>query len=336
MPASREDCVLADGRMTDRRALLGALAGAAAVGASGRALAQAYPARPVTLIVPYAPGGASDALGRLIAGPLGSLGQQVVVENRPGAGTLAGAQAVARAEANGYTLLLATSTTLAINASLYPKLPYDPVKDFAPVSLVAEVPFVLIVAPSVKATTLAELVALSKGTSLSYGSAGNGSPHHLFMELLKARTGLVATHVPYRGSAPAINDVVGGQTQLMFADLAPAQAQIEGGTIRALAVSTAARLPSLPQVPTAAEAGVPGYEATAWQGVVGPKGLPGDIVARLDAAIARAVAEPETASRLRAAGLVPLHRGPAEFAALVQSEIGKWARVVEASGAKVD
>ena len=321
----------------DRRSVLSILLGAGA-GAVSPALAQTYPARPVTIVVPYAPGGASDVLGRLIAQPLESLGQRFIIENRPGAGTVIGAQAVARAEPDGYTLLLATSTTLAINASLYPKLPYDPVNDFTPVSLVAEVPFVLVVSSSVPANTLEELVALSKqpGRTLTYGSAGNGSPHHLFMELLKSRSGLAAMHAPYRGSAPAINDIIGGQIQLMFADLAPAQPQIDARTVSAIAVSTAARLPSMPNVPTVAEAGVPGYEATAWQGVVGPKNLPADVVSKLSGEIGRILALPETDAKLKAAGLVPLHRGPAEFAALIKSEIGKWSQVVQISGAKVD
>ena len=323
--------------MIERRQALAALVGAA-LAMPKAARAQTYPTRPVTIVVPYAAGGASDVIARLIAQSLSSLGQQFIVDNRPGAATLIGAQGVARAQPDGYTLLLATSTTLGINASLYPKLPYDPVRDFTPISLIAEVPFVLIVASSVKATTLEELVALSRqpGQAFTYGSAGSGSPHHLFMELLKSRTGLAAAHAAYKGTAPALNDIVGGQIQLMFADLAAAQSQIEAGTVKAVAVSTSARLPGLPRVPTVAEAGVAGYEATAWQGLVAPKGLSPDLVAALDAELRRAIATPTLDAKLRAVGLVPAYRAPPAFASLIASEIIKWATVVEISGAKVE
>lgn len=321
--------------MVERRRVLAGLAG---LSLCGGALAQTYPARPVAIVVPYPAGGASDVIARILAQQLAALGQQFIVDNRPGAGTLLGAQYASRAQPDGYTLLLATSTTLGINASLYPKLPYDPVKDFTPISLVAEVPFVLIAAPTLKVGSLEELVVASRQPDrhFSYGSAGNGSPHHLFMELLKSRTGLAATHVPYRGSAAAINDLIGGQIHLMFADLAPAQSQIEAGTVRALAVSSGARLPGLQAVPTVAEAGVPNFEATAWQGIVAPKDLPGDLVARLDAEIRRVLATPEADAKLRAAGVSPSYRDPKAFAALIAVEIGKWAKVVETAGAKLE
>ncbi|QTL02145.1 tripartite tricarboxylate transporter substrate binding protein [Aquabacter sp. L1I39] len=328
-------------RAFGRRTLLSACAGLAAalLCAVGPASAQTYPTRPVTLVVPYAPGGASDALGRLVAKWLQEkLGQPFVVENRPGAGSAVGADFVARATPDGYTLLLATSTTLAINPALYKKLPYDPLTSFTPVGLVANVPFVLVANPSTGVKTLKDFVALAKAKpgTLTYGSAGNGSPQHLFMELLKTSTGIDVIHVPYKGSAPAMNDLVGGQISLMVSDLAPALGQIQAGKITPLGVTTAQRLPGLPDVPTLAEAGVAGYEATAWQGIVGPAGLPPDIVSALSAQLRAFVADPATAEAFARIGLQPISDTPSEFAAYIRTEIGKWGPVVRATGATAD
>ena len=324
-----------------RRTLLRACASLAAalLCAGAPAVAQTYPTRPVTLVVPYAPGGASDALGRLVAKWLqDKLGQPFVVENRPGAGSAVGADFVARATPDGYTLLLATSTTLAINPALYKKLPYDPITSFTPVGLVANVPFVLVANPATGVKTLKDLVALAKAKpgTLTYGSAGNGSPQHLFMELLKTSTGIDVIHVPYKGSAPAMNDLVGGQISLMVSDLAPALGQIQAGKIIPLGVTTAQRLAGLPDVPTLAEAGIAGYEATAWQGIVGPAGLPPDIVSTLSTQLRAFVADPATAEAFGRIGLQPVSDSPSDFAAYIRAEIGKWGPVVRATGATAD
>ena len=324
-----------------RRTLFAVAAGLAAAlaGTAAPATAQTYPARPVTLVVPYAPGGASDTLGRLVAKWLQEkLGQPFVVENRPGAGSAVGADFVARATPDGYTLLLATSTTLAINPALYKKLPYDPLTSFTPVGLVANVPFVLAANPALGVKTLKDLIALAKAKpgTLTYGSAGNGSPQHLFMELLKTSAGMDIIHVPYKGSAPAMNDLVGGQISLMVSDLAPALGQIQAGKIIPLGVTTAQRLASLPDVPTLAEAGIAGYEATAWQGIVGPAGLPPEIVSALSGPLRAFVADPATAEAFAKVGLQPVSDTPSEFAAFIRAEIGKWGPVVRATGATAD
>src|SRR6202158_4892353 len=240
-------------------------------------LAQAaYPSRTIKMIVPYPAGGTTDFLGRLVADQLQSgFGAAVIVENKPGAGTTLGADQVARAEPDGYTLLMATSTTLAINKTLYKKLPYDPVKDFAPIALVAGVPFALIINPSNPAKTLSEFIAYAKSTpGLAYGSAGNGSPQHLGAEMLKAAAGIDIRHVPYRGSVPAMLDVIAGHIPFMVVDLQPALQQIREGKVRVLGVTTPKRVAIAPDIPTVAEAGLAGYELVAWQGVVAPAGTP--------------------------------------------------------------
>jgi len=240
------------------------------------ARADAYPSQTIKLIVPYPAGGTTDLLGRMISDELQiGLGGTVIVENRPGAGTTIAAEQVARAAPDGYTLLLATSTTLAINKTLYRHLPYDPVKDFTPIALVAGVPFALIVNPQVPAKTLSEFIAYAKSKpGLTYGSAGNGSPQHLGAEMLKAAAGIEISHVAYRGSMQAMLDVIAGHISFMVMDLQPALPQIKEGKVRVLGVTTATRVDVAPEIPTLAEQGLKGFELAAWQGVVGPAGLP--------------------------------------------------------------
>ncbi|MES2246714.1 MAG: tripartite tricarboxylate transporter substrate binding protein [Pseudomonadota bacterium] len=334
--------------MNRRHALrhLGALSAAAC--AAGPALVRAQGEKPITLVVPYAPGGTTDMLGRLIAQQLGTaLGRTVIVDNRPGAGTAIGASQVARAAPDGTTLLVATSTTLAINPWLYKKLSYDPAKDFAPVGLIGAVPLMVVVHPSVPATTLAELVALAKSRpdALSYGSAGNGSPQHLGAEMFKVATAANMVHVPYKGSALALTDLLGGQLQLMFTDIAPALQHVRSGKLRALAVTSRKRQPTFPAVPTVAESGVAGtadFEAVAWQSVVAPAGTPKAFIDRCSQEIARLVAQPALRQKLENEGFEPAAPGahgagaPEQLAAYIRSETERWGRVIRASGTTID
>lgn len=325
--------------LTRREALAG-FGGGVAVLAVGPASAQtAYPARTIKMIVPYPAGGTTDFLGRLVAEQLQSgLGAIVVVENKPGAATSAGAEFVARAEPDGHTLLMATSTTLAINKTLYKKLPYDPVKDFAPIALLAAVPFALIVNPQIPATTLGEFIAFAKSKpGLAYGSAGNGSPQHLGAEMLKSAAGVDVRHVPYRGSVPAMLDVIAGHIPFMVVDLQPALPQIREGKVRVLGVTTLKRVAAAPDIPTLAEGGVAGYELVAWQGVVAPAGTPQAIVDRLAAQIGKLAADPATRERLTAIALEPLPGStPDSFAAYVKTEVERWAVVVRNAGVELD
>ncbi len=299
----------------------------------------AYPSRPIKLIVPYPAGGTSDFLGRLVAEQLrAGLGASVIVENRPGAGTTLGADQVARAEPDGYTLLLATSTTLAINKTLYRKLPYDPVRDFTPIAPVAGVPFALIVNPSLPVTTLGEFITYAKSNpGLAYGSAGNGSPQHLGAEMLRSASGIDIRHVPYRGSVPAMLDVIAGHIPFMVVDLQPALQQIREGKVRVLGVTTPKRVAAAPEIPTIAEAGLAGFELVAWQGVVAPAGTPRPIVDALAAQMAKLMADPATRERLTALTLEPLPPStPDDFAAYIKAEVARWAVIVKSSGAELE
>src|SRR5438876_6498367 len=293
--------------LTRREAIAGG--GGAVLLTAFPALAQAaYPNRTIKMSVPYPAGGTTDLLGRLVADQLKSgLNATVVVENKPGAGTTLGADQVARSEPDGYTLLMATSTTLAINKTLYKKLPYDPVTDFTPIALVAGVPFALIINPQIPATALAEFIAYAKSRpGLAYGSAGNGSPQHLGAEMVKAAAGLDIRHVPYRGSVPAMLDVIAGHIPFMVVDLQPALQQIREGKVRVLGVTTPRRIDAAPEIPTLAEAGLPGFELVAWQGVVAPAGVPRTIVDQLAAQIGKLMADPATRDKLTAISLAPL------------------------------
>ncbi len=305
-----------------------------------KALAQtAYPSQTIKLIVPYPPGGTTDFLGRLVAEQLRTgLGATVVVENKPGAATALGAEQVARAAPDGYTLLIATSTTLAINKALYRKLPYDPVRDFTPIALVAGVPFVLIVNPSLPAKTLPDFIAYAKANpGLAYGSAGNGSPQHLGAEMLKAAAGIDIRHVSYRGSVPAMLDVIAGQIPFMVVDLQPALPQVRDGRLRALGVTTLTRAAAAPEIPTLAEAGLPGFELVAWQGVVAPAGVPRTIIDQLAAQIAKLTADPAMRDKLTTLALQPLTGStPDSFAAYVKTEVDRWAVIVRNSGAELE
>jgi tripartite-type tricarboxylate transporter receptor subunit TctC len=303
------------------------------------ARAQSYPSHTIKMLVPYPAGGTTDLLGRMVADQLKSgLGATVVVENKPGAGTTIGAEQVAKSEPDGYSLLMATSTTLAINKTLYKKLPYDPVKDFAPIALVAGVPFVLIVNPSVPAKTLSEFIAYAKSKpGLAYGSAGNGSPHHLGAEMLKSAANIDIRHVPYRGSIPAMLDVIAGHIPFMVVDLQPALQQINEGKVRVLGVTTPKRVAAAPDIPTIAEGGLPGYELVAWQGVVAPAGTPRPVVDMLAAEIAKLLSDAATRERFTAIAIEPLPGStPDSFAAYIRTEVDRWADIVRKSGAEVE
>ena len=297
--------------------------------------AEDYPDRQITMVVPVAAGGAVDALGRLFAQQLASrLGKPVLVENRTGAGMITGTSSVARAAPDGYTLLVATSTPLAINATIHKTLPYDPVGDFVPLALIANSPFTLIVNPSLPVKTVPDLVkfAREKPGQLSYASAGPGSPHHLFFELLKATTGIEATHIPYRGNVPAITDVVAGHVPAMFSDPSGLPI-IRDGKVRALGASTATRLLQAPDIPTIAEQGLSGFDAAAWIMVVAPAKTPADIVTRLHEEIKTISQLPEVRDQIIKNGQTPTTTPPIpELRKYVQSEIARWGKVVQKAG----
>ena len=317
--------------MHSRRSLLGA---AAALALTGTGHAQsAWPNKPVRLVVPFTPGGSSDILGRAIGQKLTeSLGQPVVVDNVPGAGGSLGAERVAKSAADGYTLLMGHIGNLAVAPAMYPKLPYDPVKSFVPVAWVANVPNILVVHPSVPAKTLKELLAYAKAIpgKLNYASGGNGSAAQLATEYLKMRTQTFMVHVPYRGTAPAVNDLIAGQTNLLFSGAPAVLPFIKSGQLRALAVSSQKRLDSLPEVPTVAESGYAGFEADQWYGVVAPAGTPADIVRKLNTHINQALASPELKARLQSEGAIAVPTTPEAYGALIQREITRWLPVVKA------
>jgi len=301
--------------------------------------AQAYPTKPVKFIVAYPPGGPTDILARMLSPKLqAGLGQPFLVESRPGAGGNVGTDFVAKSPPDGYTILLSASGPLAINVTLYKSLPFDPLKDLTPVIHVASVPLVLVVHPSVPAQTVRELIALLKGKpdAYSFSSAGNGTPQHLSAELFQTMAGVKMVHVPYKGSAPAINDLVGGQVLIAFESMVAVLPQVKGGRLRALATTGTRRSSLLPDVPTVAEAGVPGYVSIAWYGVVAPGGTPKAIVDRLNAEIAKALDTPELKQRLAELGSDPVHGTPEQFGAFIKSETVRWGKVVKESGATVD
>ena len=303
------------------------------------AAAQGYPAKPIRLIVPFPPGGSADILARAIGQKAGEgLGQTLVVENRPGAGTAIGAEALARSAPDGYAVMIGTVSSHAINPALNPKLPFDPVKDFTAVSLVATIPFAMIVHPSVQAKNVQEFVALARAKpgSFNYSSAGNGTSNHLAGELFKSMAGIDIVHIPYKGSAPALNDLVAGQVALMFDLVLTAAPHVKSGAARGLAVTGAQRSSVLPELPTVAESGLPGYEVSAWFGIFAPAGVPEPVVQRLNAEFVKALRDSDLRQRLASQGAEPLTSTPAEFAAYLRSEIDKWGKVVKAAGMKVD
>jgi tripartite-type tricarboxylate transporter receptor subunit TctC len=328
-----------------RRAAL-ALA-AAAVLAAGPAVAQGtWPTKPVRIVVPFAPGGTTDILARAVAPELSkAFGQQFIVDNRAGAGGNVGAEIVARAPNDGYTLLMGTVGTHGINRALYPKLPYDPIKDFVPITLVAAVPNVMEMnadkAKALNINSVADFIKYAKANpgKLNMASSGSGTSIHLAGELFKTMTGSFMTHIPYRGSGPALLDLVGGNADVMFDNLPSSMQQIKGGKLKALAVTSAQRSPALPDVPTVEEAGGPalkGYEASSWFGLLAPAGTPPEIVNRIQQEVAKSLGTPAIKEKMLAQGAIPSGNTPAEFAKLIDSEHAKWAKVVKASGAKVD
>ena len=301
--------------------------------------AQEYPDRPVHLVVPFPPGGGADILARTISPRLAqALGRPIVIENKPGAGGNVGAESVARATPDGYTLLYGTNGTHAINASLYRSLRFDPVKDFVPVSRMTTIAALLIVNPKFPPTTVEELIRYARANpgKVNFASAGNGTTSHLAGELFKTMAGIDIVHVPYRGGAAAVTDLVGGQVQMMIDVMPNALPLARDGRARGIAVSTATRYPGAPEFPTIAESGLPGFEASAWDGIFVPAGTPAAIVARLNAAIRETVEDPAIAEVLRARGAQPAPTSPEAFARHIAESSEKWARAVRASGAKID
>lgn len=299
----------------------------------------AFPDKPVRLIVPFPAGGAADLMARGMAQRLGTeLGQQIVIDNRGGAGGAPAAEAVAKSTPDGYTLLFATMGTQAINPALYPKLRYDPLKDFAPISLTHITPRVLVVGPSVSAKNIAELIALAKKKpgGLTYGSAGSGSSSHLSGALFEALAGVDMLHVPYRGSSPLLIDVLAGRVDMTFDSYTVYEESIKAGKVRALGVTSKARMGALPQVPTIAESGLSGYDVSNWLGVLAPAGTPKEVLAILHAALGRAMADPTLKQQLVGLGIEPAFGTPEEFAALIRAELPKWAAIVKRSGATAD
>jgi tripartite-type tricarboxylate transporter receptor subunit TctC len=300
---------------------------------------QAYPTRPIRLIVPYPPGGPTDIIGRTINDRLGKrLGQQVVVDNRAGAATVIGTDIAAHSPADGYTLLLATITTLAVNPALKARLPYHPERDFAPVSMLASQPYLLVVHPGVPANSVSQLVAYAKTQpgKLSYASAGIGAGAHLAAELLKHMAQIDVVHVPYKGSSPAMTDVMGGRCAYMFAGISAAHPHTLSGKLRALAVSTAKRSTALPEIPTIAESGLAGYHLNTWNSLVVPRGTPAAIIRRLNTEVVGILNEPEVKERLKQQGIDPDPGTPAQLAAHIKSEVARFDSLIKAIGIKVE
>jgi tripartite-type tricarboxylate transporter receptor subunit TctC len=303
---------------------------------SGAARADAYPAKPVTMVVPYPAGGATDVVARAVAEKLGvAWKQSVIVENRAGAGTTIAASYVARAPGDGYTLFMTTSAH-TISGHLYSKLPYDPMKDFAPITLVTKVPLVLVVNPAIPAHNLKEFLAYVKkdGANVNFASPGTGTAQHLSGELFKIATQSGITHVPYRGDAPAFTDLVGGQVQMMLATITSALPLIESGKLRALAVANDKRVSALSSVPTFAEAGMPGFEAATWFGLLAPASMKPELAQRIYADVSKIVATPDMRKRIEDLGGEVVNSTPAQFAEFMRAEETKWGKAVQASGAK--
>lgn len=330
-----------------RRGALTLVASAALIAIAGPAVADtAWPTKPVRIVVPFAPGGTTDILARAVAPELSkAFGQQFIVDNRAGAGGNVGVEIVAKSPNDGYTLLMGTVGTHGINRALYPKLPFDPIKDFAPITLVAAVPNVMEMnvdkAKALNINSVADFVKYAKANpgKLNMASSGSGTSIHLAGELFKSMTGSYMIHIPYRGSGPALMDLVGGNADVMFDNLPSSMQQIKSGKLKALAVTSSQRSPALPDVPTVEEVGGPtlkGYEASSWFGLLAPAGTSPDIINRIQHEVAKALATPALKEKMVAQGAIPSGNTPAEFAKLIESEHVKWAAVVKASGAKVD
>ena len=301
--------------------------------------AQSYPVKPIRFVVPFPAGGATDVVARAIGQKLNeSMGQLIIVDNRPGAGGNIGAELVATALGDGYTLLVCSPAEVAINVSLYKKMPYDPVKDFAPVTLATSAPLVLVVPPTLPVRSVKDLIALARSRpgQLTYASSGSGGPQHLAGELFKMMAQIDMVHVPYKGGAPAITDLLGGHVQLFFAGLPPALPHIRANKLRALAVTSEKRTQILPSAPTISESGLKGFAVDNWQGVLAPVNTPKEIVAKLNSEIAKVLQIPDLKQRLLDAGAEPVGSSQQQFAAYIKSEIDKYAQIIRKSGATVD
>jgi tripartite-type tricarboxylate transporter receptor subunit TctC len=323
-------------KMRRRAALALALA---LPGASGAAWAADYPAKPVKIVVPYAPGGGADSVARIVAKKVSeNVGQAIVIENKGGAGAILGTDQVAKAEPDGYTLLLGQSGPISINPAVYKSLPYDPVKDFAPITMTTAYPYVLVVNSELPAKTLHELVALakSKPDSMNYGSTGVGAANHLVAEMFSSKTGVKMTHVPYRGTALAVGDLLAGQLTMVFADPISALPHIKSGKLRALAVTSLERSPVAPEVPTVAESGYAGFEALAWHGILAPARTPPAVIRKLNEEIVKALKDPATRDLLVNQAMQIVGSTPEEFAAFIQKDIATWKAVAAAAKVTVE
>jgi tripartite-type tricarboxylate transporter receptor subunit TctC len=301
--------------------------------------AQTYPAKPLRMIIPYPPGGGNDTLGRLFAAKLGErMGQPFVVENRPGAGTMIGTEAAAKSAPDGYTILLSSIATHALSPNLYSRVPYDPVKDFEPITLLGIAPTVLVVNPEVGAKNLAELISLARAKpgTLAYASGGNGTPPHINAEVFKAVAGVDLLHVAYKGGGPALVDLIAGRVHVMLDTAASAMPHVRSGKLRALALSAPKRSAEYPELPTFAEAGLPQYDTNAWYSVHAPAGTPREIVRRLNAELVASVRDADVLARFKQLSTEPVGNSPEEFAAFVRAELEKYARVIKAAGIKLD
>ncbi len=322
-----------------RRAALAALASAAALLCSGTALAQAWPAKPIRLVVPFPAGGGTDIIAREVSGRITQNTRWAfVVDNRPGSGGNLGVDAAAKSAADGYTLVLGQTSNLAINPSLYSKLPYDPVKDLTPISLVGASPMLIVVSADSPYKTLAEVIAAAKARpgTINYATSGNGTVAHLATELFQRESGTKLTHIPYKGASQGINDVIGGSVQLYVSSVPTLIGHIKSGKLRPLAVTSLKRVDDLPQTPTVAESGLKNFEAATWFGLLGPAKLPPEIVNQISAEVAKALASPELRKKMDDQGVDVTPSSPAQFATLIQNDIAKWGKVVKESGAKID
>lgn len=312
---------------------------AALAAVSVQAVAQAYPNRPIRLVVPYPPGGGTDFFARLVSGKMSeSLGQQVVVENRPGASSIVGAEIVQKSAPDGYTLLIGDNATWAVNPFIYSKIPYDPLRDFTHITRTIVAALALVVPAGSSVNSVADIVQALKARpgQVNFGSPGPGTPHHLAMELFLQGYGVRATHVPYKGAAPAVQDLLAGRLETMFLDLGTGAGHMKAGKVRVLAIGNAARIPAMPNVLTVAEAGLPGYNAFAWQGMAAPAGTPRDIVMRLNAEYAKAVADPQIRQKMEDVGFEATPSSPEDFVALIRTEQAKWSKVVREGKISLD
>ena len=315
------------------------LCAAAAAGFADLTDAQPFPAKPVRIVVPFGPGSTIDIMGRTIAPKLSeALGQPVIVENRSGAGGAIGLESVAKSGKDGYTLVIGALGPLAVNPSLYARKPFDPVKDFAPITTLATGPMIVVVHPNVPARNIKELVAVAKARpgKLNYGSPGIGTTNHMAGELLNLAAGIKLVHVPYKGNAEALTDLMGGQLDIVFTGLPPALAQIQAGRLRAVATTGTKRLPTLPQLQTISEGGLAEASVSTWYGVLAPAGTPREIIDRLHAEITKTIKNPEIAERFSSQGAEPITNTPDEFARTIREDVTKWAKVIKATGLKLD